>query len=298
MISLKNIAKPNGLKRAFVFVGACCALLVLVANAHAWSRHVHANIADVVQLQLSPEEMAYYEALVEAMPQAGLGFRDLSPWVDSVRGEPIKEVYKGQVPVALRAFQSRHSATWHYQNAFYFRDVSPERCHLEDKGQLEAAFLALHAALGEPNLSAEQEAITLAFAIHLLEDAHQPLHTTALVREDCSHDRGGNLYCLQHQQGVCISNLHQVWDAGFGVSQRRDFQMQQVESKQSLPVSTLLGLILAEGEMLAPEVYRVEENRAPPPQYLKQGATISEARLQKAVARQVWYLKQHYERRH
>ena len=62
-------------------------------------------------------------------------------------------------------------------------------------------------------------AIALCWIAHLVQDIHQPLHTTALFTSDrfSSGDRGGNLIPIRGQGG--LKNLHVFWDSMVGQSQ-------------------------------------------------------------------------------
>jgi len=151
------------------------------------------------------------------LPQKNVPFNNMSNWIDAIRGEPLYEVFNQRLPKALYEFRQRHTGTWHYENEFY-------------------------------DTSSEQEAILIAFAMHLMEDLHQPLHTTALVRADCSHDRGGNLYCLNVIAGRCVVNLHSLWDQAFNAANDSGFLRSiKLADKPLLPLRTRIALKLHQG---------------------------------------------------
>lgn len=279
-----------------------CVVLSLSNTSWSWSGSVHASIGRQVFELLDKKERAYYRALSTHIGIDQMQFHDLSAWVDSVRGQPVYELFETNVPEALFEFRQRHTSTWHYDNTFYhgnlkFHGVAKKHaCRIQNIGKLERALLAVDKAL-QAKTTKKQEAILVAFAIHLLEDLHQPLHTTALVREDCSHDRGGNLYCLKTLGGHCAMNLHRLWDQAFSVTKDKKF-MRSIElgSAPSLPFHTDLALVLSQGQQLAPEVYNTEENRMPHPEYFDWAADIARVQIEKSINKVTYYLKAHYER--
>jgi len=203
-------------------------------------------------------------------------------------------VFDAQVPIALKPFSQKHSGTWHYENSFYFKPQEYYSCDLTNGGNLRSVLKALDNALKE-NLTKTQEAILIAFTMHLLEDAHQPLHTGTLVRKDCSIDRGGNRYCLREYAKNCVLNLHQLWDSAFDITRKRAFKEQkhQIESG-ALNLDLEISRILMEGENQLPLVYSVEENRAPSKAYIHEAIPVANKRLELAIKRVARYLKYHY----
>lgn len=283
--------------------GLFVAFGVLCHDGLAWSGKVHTQIGDTAFNLLDEKEQAYYRELAKALPRKGVPFNNMSAWVDSVRGEPLFELFDRKVPKALHEFRQRHTSTWHYENTFYhgnlkFHGVTEKHaCRLQNKGKLEPALIAIDRAL-KSKVSSEQEAILIAFAMHLIEDAHQPLHTTALVREDCSHDRGGNLYCLNIMAGRCVMNLHRLWDQAFGVADKSQFLTAiTLGSPPSLPFHTDIALKLHQGHELARRAYDTEENRMPHSAYFTWARGVAEIQIQRSVQRVAHYLKRHYERK-
>jgi len=263
----------------------------------AWSTSVHRDIGAEVYNLLSKKEKRYYKALTEYMPAKNLAFYDLSPWVDSVRSEPIFELFQSKVPVPLEPFPQRHSSNWHYENSAYFKPRERFHCALKNNGLLEKALLAIDDSL-KTKLTKKQEAMLIAFAIHLMEDAHQPLHTGTLVRSDCSIDLGGNRYCLQKLSGKCALNLHRLWDGGFSASKAITISNELVATlSKEFHLDIEIQRILMEGEAQLASVYAIEENRAPYEEYINQSRFIAEDRLRKSVVRVTHFLKNHYDRK-
>ena len=71
--------------------------------------------------------------------------------------------------------------------------------------------------LADPSLSDAEKAVALCWYLHLVADAHQPLHATALVSAEFPEgDRGGNLVFVR--DGGEATNLHAYWDGRLGRS--------------------------------------------------------------------------------
>lgn len=275
--------------------------LLLSPLVCAWSGQVHSKIGAATYILLDENEQSYYDELALYLPNKKASFYTMSAWVDSVRNEPIYEVFNEQVPAALVPFQQRHSGTWHYENSFYtikkpLRDPNEPICRMQNNGKLEEALIAIDTALSE-SLTKQQEAILVAFGMHLFEDYHQPLHTTSLVRDDCSHDRGGNLYCLEKYNGRCVMNLHKLWDKGFGAANNQGLlNALQLPDPSPLPLSTELALLQAKGRDLAQKAYETPEYRIPHPDYMGWAKTQSEQKIKQSIYRTTHFLKLHYER--
>ncbi len=267
---------------------------VQALDAAAWSRQVHNAVGSKLETLMSDDQRLYYAQLALQIPGQNIQFSDLSAWVDSIRNKPLAEVFEKDVPPALAKVANRHSSNWHYQNFFYKPTDKEKACRIRDSGRLEKSLKLIDEAL-KGKTSIKQEAILIAFYIHLIEDAHQPLHTMTKVHPDCSHDRGGNLTCIQFDGRQCRMNLHRVWDMGFGVSQKDDFwQAIPIGKKKPLPFNMELRLILTEGELLAENVYTAKANRPLQQDYIRWAQQVVADRLTLCVQRLNFYLKEHY----
>src|SRR5207253_1040230 len=59
----------------------------------------------------------------------------------------------------------------------------------------------------------DQKAIALCWLFHLIGDAHQPLHSSALYTTEYQRgDRGGNLVMIRAKPNSAVINLHKFWD--------------------------------------------------------------------------------------
>ncbi len=152
-------------------------------DTHAWGNQGHQVIAAVAAERLSAPAKRYLQALLaSAGPDATIG--SLAIWPDTNK--------------------SPATARWHYVNidragsCHYVaeRDCKDGQCVVEAIGR-QARVLSSTAPDAE-------RARALAYVLHLVADAHQPLHA------GFSDDRGGNQFQLQaFGRGT---NLHSLWD--------------------------------------------------------------------------------------
>jgi S1/P1 nuclease len=226
-------------------VALVCAVIVLAGarRAEAWNARGHMLIALVAYDALAEPRRAALVRLLQAhprftrdilghLPGGGLDdaqrarwlFAQASTWPDMTRGQPEYE-----------------HGTWHYINwpLSLRRDglvtcLEAQRDYPESVRritEIDAArraqgnariplgdFLPLalqsnERTLQDPNAPAPARALALSWLLHLVADAHQPLHTVALFTRTAfpTGDRGGN-DVLVSERGP----LHRVWDGLLG----------------------------------------------------------------------------------
>ncbi len=171
-------------------------LLVWAASfelALAWGQEGHSVIAEIAQRRLSPEAAAEVEAILGK----GHSLASVSSWADDQR--------------------TAHPDTynWHFVDipiADNTYDAATE-CKPDPKGDCAIAALdRLKRQLRCGDTAARLDA--LRFAVHLVGDIHQPLHTVA-------EQRGGNDIPVKvtFKGTVCTkncdvdTNFHAVWDS-------------------------------------------------------------------------------------
>jgi len=168
------------------------AMLLLAPSARAWGPLGHGVVAELAQRRLSPAAEREVERLLA--PEHTTRLADVANWPDQIRNDPTQQ--------ALWKRTSR----WHYINFSSDRCgyVAPRDC---PKGECVVAALAREVrVLGDRTQPDAIRLEALKFVVHLVGDAHQPLHA------GYRPDRGGNQY--QVQFGGKGSNLHKVWDSG------------------------------------------------------------------------------------
>ncbi len=215
MILLKNIVNKFGL--LMVAIG------FFASDVSAWSRQGHYEIAITTFNSLDDSSKVYLRLRLHALNAAGADLKnlgDVSVLADKIKEMPMQEVfhkYGEVVPQHYESEQLSNTKHWHYQDVII--NDKKSKCDVSSKGALITQLNAIKEMLMDPEsrLSIVQESILWAFAIHLIEDIHQPLHTMSRVNGDCESDLGGNKVCVTRTDGKCELNLHQYWDRGFGV---------------------------------------------------------------------------------
>ena len=170
----------------------CAFLLILMlpSIASAWGPTGHRMVASLADNQVTAKTHAELQRLLGNLGASSLA--DIANWADAMRSDPAQREL------------SRATSRLHYVN------FSDSRCHYDPAricadGQCVVAAINHYAAvLGDRDAADATRADALRFLVHLVGDAHQPLH--AGYRQD----RGGN----NHQVRVNGkgSNLHAVWD--------------------------------------------------------------------------------------
>lgn len=107
-------------------------------------------------------------------------------------------------------YGSGEKSKWHYINYPY----SPDNTATQPPQEINAEKKLIELQQELPkSKDAESKAIDLCWFFHILEDIHQPLHTTALF--DASHisgDKGGNTNYISFSEGATPLKLHTYWD--------------------------------------------------------------------------------------
>lgn len=160
--------------------------LLASSSALAWSAFGHRLVAQLAYAQLSDPVRAEVDALLALEPDADIA--TIAPWPDEIRSNPGYE----------------HTGPFHYVN-FPSGTCSYQASRdCRDGACIIAALPQYVAQLGDASLPASQRLEALKFVVHLVGDAHQPLHAGNRP------DRGGNRF--QVRVGDEGSNLHAVWD--------------------------------------------------------------------------------------
>lgn len=155
----------------------------------------HRAATRLAETRLTPEARAAIRELLEP----GESLADASTWADE---------------------NSRNipgSASWHYVNV----PISAPRYTSRDcrDNCVVSRFEEFRKILADPHAPKPRRRMALRYVVHLLEDAHQPMHVGD------NRDRGGNAVQLRFF-GDDQTNLHQVWDSGLlRVGYRREREL-------------------------------------------------------------------------
>jgi S1/P1 Nuclease len=202
--------------------------------AYAWWDEGHMQIAAVAYDQLAPDIRAKADALIKLNPEydrwvagvpeslkAQYAFIKAATWADDIKG--LIEGYTNNGDKATNAGAGRNVGYYdHYSHGYWhFKDIgfSTDNTPVEDADpvnlltQIQTLTTGLSSASGLPD---NVRSYDLVWLLHLVGDAHQPLHATARFSQAHKHgDQGGNLDDVISSKGV-KSNLHAYWDSLFG----------------------------------------------------------------------------------
>ncbi len=188
--------------------------------AHAWDELGHRVIARIAWNQLTPAARARaVELLRSAPPRSGIAA--LRPGSEPPAAQARE--WFGMASVWPDLIRDRHHpgflyghGDWHYVNLFWrsgpFGSGVRDLPDMPRAGLLTVQLRRISAELADPTVPDSAKAIDLAWALHLVGDAHQPLHNSARVTaQEPEGDRGGNLFRLDGFYPD--NNLHAYWDA-------------------------------------------------------------------------------------
>jgi hypothetical protein len=159
----------------------------LALSLISWGTKGHRQIAATAEKHLHPRAKKEI-----AMLLSGTNMIKVSTWADEARNQA--------------AF--KYTAPWHYVNLPANLNYPAFRNSLKNdkKSNLYNGLLKSIQTLKDPKSSNEQKQTALKFVIHLVADAHQPMHVSRAA------DKGGSRIQVRfNNQGT---NLHQLWDSG------------------------------------------------------------------------------------
>lgn len=174
------------------------ALLSIGILLSSWGLPGHQTVARIAETHLSAKAKLGVTAL--------LGNEDLvavSNWADEVRSTP----------------EYKHTAPWHYLNLPPGLDYGAfSQAVTNQSGEnIYTAITRCKSTLLDPNSNHEQKAEALKFLVHLVGDAHQPMHVSR------AEDKGGNT--IQVQFDSHGTNLHALWDSKLIEHQGKTFEV-------------------------------------------------------------------------
>jgi S1/P1 Nuclease len=207
-----------------------CLSLAYSHSAYAWDPFGHMMVAHVAWQKLTPAKRARVSALLRENPDYDMWVRDVpenrrdefafmsaANWPDDIRSDP-RFTDEGDPPRGPQAARNigyadglRHRY-WHYINIPF----SPDGTALLDPDpvNIQTQIRALRETLKSPGASTQLKSYDLVWLLHLVGDAHQPLHATArFTRAFPRGDRGGN--DVRVCPNACVvrnPNLHAYWD--------------------------------------------------------------------------------------
>jgi hypothetical protein len=206
-------------------LAAFAALTLLPLPAGAWNAAGHRLSALIAWQQLDQSTREEVSRLLERHPDherwtaraKGLApelaaFLEASTWPDDIKGDKrFYDANKDEATKLLPGFpdMARHRH-WHYID----RPLGHTPKQHETDGELERRLDLLANTVGNRNAGDQQRAYALPWLIHLVADAHQPLHTASRYDAEGRGDEGGNLLIIKHPFHPRLSSmsLHTYWD--------------------------------------------------------------------------------------
>lgn len=166
--------------------------------AFAWDAMGHRIIAAIAYDQLTPTAKAKSNELIDYLADAypyNSSFQTASSWADFLRQDGVD------------TFDA-----WHFINQPFSDDGTPT--HPAGATNIVWAINQCIAILQNPSSNQFEKAFFLRFLLHLVGDAHQPLHCANRFSADFPKgDQGGNLLLIKQDN---YNNLHAYWDDGLG----------------------------------------------------------------------------------
>jgi hypothetical protein len=164
-----------------------------------------------------------------------------------------------------RADPGKHRDKWHYIN-WPFKpqgepaNVSPRPPQSEN---ILTAF-AQSERLLQSTASVDRRAAAFAWLLHLVGDAHQPLHTIQLfTKEYPEGDRGGNEICVRTAANSVPVNLHMLWDQVIALNDdMRALSNSAAELRTKFPTAELKELAAGDPTSWAKESYEIAKATA------------------------------------
>ncbi|HET6718743.1 MAG TPA: S1/P1 nuclease [Rhodocyclaceae bacterium] len=208
------------MRDSFGWAGLGWFFLLLASNATAWNAAGHRLSASLAWNEMSAETQRQVTALLQQHPALPLWeqqirrgkaavevtplalFAEASTWPDELRRQAaaVKDSDKQGAAV---------NRDWHYVNWPVGRGAAHSR-----GGRLDQAIEAQAARLADRWLPAGDRAVALAWLVHLVADAHQPLHVATWPLPDGSFDDGGLGFPVRDDQRrrFADTSLHSWWD--------------------------------------------------------------------------------------
>lgn len=298
------------LKILFLCVSMCASSMVF-----AWGEFEHMVATDIALEKLMPSEKLRIEKDAYALLRQQetdrrlylrRNFTGTSPlaqvslFADTYRNLTVEELYRQfgtSVPAPFENVRQADTSNWHYKNRPYYTTListllDGAQCDLEQETDISWALENLMTAFRNAETDANRQ-LALAMIVHFVVDAHQPLHATTQVDEDCNTDRGGNGFCVEYRVNglTCETNLHAYWDNAVGffdsyetVDEAIAF-VERVEVDPDQASELDPEQWLREGSSYARFIYSIKDGSGGDQFYTQDGQVISYQRLALAAER-------------
>lgn len=218
--------------------------LIFVSSALAWGPTGHRAVGLIAERHVQPQTLVAIQALMgpESLARA-------STWPDEIRSDP--------------AWGEREPHGWrqHFINAERGEDLPVETTGSDDPQHTNilSAFRRYRRVLADPTAPTEDRQVALRWIVHLVGDAHQPLHAGH------GSDRGGNSVAVAWFDEK--TNLHKVWDehlldhTKLSYTELVDFIDHPTRDQVEAWAPTRMPAWLTESRALLPTCYDIGEGR-------------------------------------
>jgi hypothetical protein len=200
-----------------------CLFLLLARPSWAWNAAGHRLVAAIAWDQLDDPTRAELSRLLQAHPDYArwirrargsdvdrTAFIESATWPDDIRKDKrFYDIDRDQATSLLFGFpdMERHR-DWHFVNRPLDGRQQGQKAI---SGQIDRQLVALTAVLGAQDAARSEQAYGLPWLIHLVGDAHQPLHAAA--EPSVAGERGkspGIINAFNSRKPT--STLHAFWD--------------------------------------------------------------------------------------
>lgn len=193
--------------------------------ALAWNAAGHRLVASIAWEHLDTNSRSEVSRMLYAHPdygrwlkQAGgdnperVIFIEASTWPDEIRKDKrFFSAGTGQPTPTLSGFPDmERRLPWHYVN----RPLDGAHSQAPTSGLIDKQLVTLAKTLGTPGTPAIERSYALPWLIHLVGDAHQPLHTSIRLDAEGKWDKLGNglMVINPFNPHKHSSTLHAFWD--------------------------------------------------------------------------------------
>jgi hypothetical protein len=209
-------------------------LILWSTSVSAWWDGGHMQIAAVAYTKLTPAAKSKVDVLIKLNPDYPswvaclpadqvdkLAFVRASVWADDIKVPGHGHTSAGDSPTGERAGQNIGYADdlmhkyWHFKDIGFSTDGTAIKLAdpVNALTQIKLFKTALPSSSGVSN---DVRSYDLVWLLHLVGDAHQPLHATARFSQDLlDGDMGGNKETVKPATGEVLL-LHAYWDRMFG----------------------------------------------------------------------------------
>jgi hypothetical protein len=217
-----------------VVAGLLAATTIAAASpAAAFNARGHMIVAEVAYAHLTDKAKTKASELIRVNPdyaklisgfesaprakQDQVAFVRAATWPDMIKSDSEYTDKDDTVSAATAAQNSGYSDKlrhryWHYYDIAFSPDHTPTKEAETPNAKTQIA--ALRDAIGSASTSNGVKSYDLVWLLHLVGDAHQPLHATSRYTKTLANgDNGGN------SETVCDRScgaLHAFWDGAFG----------------------------------------------------------------------------------